>query len=79
MLWLKFIVLKWLLQTLPFDYVEDAFYRAVVLEKDEQRATAMWYMVYKLWYKHPMNVHIKELRKRVYGTTEKKKTGGHQD
>jgi hypothetical protein len=75
MRWLKFIVLKWLLRTLPFDYVEDAFYRAVILEKDQPRQAEMWYMVYKLWYRHPMNVHLKDLKKRIYGTTETKETG----
>lgn len=57
MLWFKHCVLKWLLRTLPYEYIEDGFYRAIVLEQDELRKNEMWYMIYKLWHKHPINIH----------------------
>lgn len=57
----------------PIKYVEDAFYRAVILEKDEVRRLQLWEMIEKIYYRqHPQ---MKELAKSLYGETKEKETG----
>ena len=75
MLWLKFLLFKHFLRTLPIDNVEDVFYRATVLERNESRRAEMWSLITKLWYRHPVNKELRKAQRKLYDKIEKEETG----